>query len=109
MIMTKIQWGVKRACSNCGTRFYDLNRTSAPCPKCGTVFELHTATKTRKSRAAAFELPKEILALDGVGGDLDLTPDISIGMGNDLIEDTEELGEGIDDIPDVMTENGDDI
>lgn len=28
--------GTRYTCSNCGTRFYDLNRPKAVCPECGT-------------------------------------------------------------------------
>jgi len=33
--------GTKHTCSNdeCGERFYDLNRSPADCPYCGTAFE----------------------------------------------------------------------
>jgi len=34
----KTERGTKRACLNCGTRFYDLMRTPPVCPKCGTEF-----------------------------------------------------------------------
>ncbi|HEY8289099.1 MAG TPA: TIGR02300 family protein [Acetobacteraceae bacterium] len=34
--MAKPELGTKRVCVACGTRFYDLTRTPAVCPKCGT-------------------------------------------------------------------------
>ena len=34
--MAKPELGLKRTCVACGTRFYDLTRTPAVCPKCGT-------------------------------------------------------------------------
>ena len=39
---TKVERGTKRTCQNpdCGSRFYDLNRTPVTCPSCGTVYEL---------------------------------------------------------------------
>ena len=36
--MPKISWGRKIVCSNCGTKFYDLNRKPAICPNCGTEY-----------------------------------------------------------------------
>ena len=36
--MAKAEWGLKKFCSNCETKFYDLNRKPAVCPKCGTEF-----------------------------------------------------------------------
>src|SRR5271167_3746474 len=34
--MTKPELGTKRVCVACNTRFYDLGKTPAVCPKCGT-------------------------------------------------------------------------
>jgi len=34
--MAKPDLGLKRQCVACGTRFYDLMRAPAVCPKCGT-------------------------------------------------------------------------
>jgi len=34
--MVKPELGMKRVCVACATRFYDLARTPAVCPKCGT-------------------------------------------------------------------------
>ncbi|HYZ35074.1 MAG TPA: TIGR02300 family protein [Crenalkalicoccus sp.] len=34
--MAKPELGLKRVCVACGTKFYDLNRSPAICPKCGT-------------------------------------------------------------------------
>ena len=36
--MPKVEWGKKVVCSNCETKFYDLNRKPAICPKCGTEY-----------------------------------------------------------------------
>ena len=35
--MPKDEWGVKRLCPHCGTRFYDLQRDPMTCPNCGGV------------------------------------------------------------------------
>jgi uncharacterized protein (TIGR02300 family) len=34
--MAKPELGTKRVCVSCGTRFYDLTKAPAVCPKCGT-------------------------------------------------------------------------
>ena len=36
--MPKAEWGKKVICSNCGVKFYDLNRKSIVCPSCGTDY-----------------------------------------------------------------------
>ena len=35
--MAKPDLGSKQKCQNCGTKFFDLNKNPAVCPKCGTV------------------------------------------------------------------------
>ena len=34
--MAKPELGIKRVCVACSTRFYDLTKSPAICPKCGT-------------------------------------------------------------------------
>ena len=36
--MPKVEWGKKVVCTNCETKFYDLNRKPAVCPACGTEY-----------------------------------------------------------------------
>ena len=36
VIMAKPELGTKRVCVSCSTRFYDLTKVPAVCPKCGT-------------------------------------------------------------------------
>ena len=36
--MSKVEWGKKVVCSNCDTKFYDLNRKPAVCPNCGAEY-----------------------------------------------------------------------
>ena len=50
--MAKPDLGVKRQCLNCGTKFFDLSKSPITCPKCGTIFEVASATAARGGRAA---------------------------------------------------------
>ena len=34
--MAKVELGTKRTCVSCATRFYDMTKVPAVCPKCGT-------------------------------------------------------------------------
>jgi uncharacterized protein (TIGR02300 family) len=56
--VTKAELGTKRTCPNCGTRYYDLNRSPIICPRCGTVFE----TAPSRSRQAAPKVVAPVLA-----------------------------------------------
>jgi uncharacterized protein (TIGR02300 family) len=50
--MPKDEWGVKRVCPTCSTRFYDLQRDPMTCPNCGAQFTVEslTAAKARPGR-----------------------------------------------------------
>ena len=45
--------GRKRRCASCGIKFYDLMKTPAVCPACGTEFDPEILLKSRRGRAAA--------------------------------------------------------
>ena len=51
--VTKVELGTKRICPNCGTKYYDLNRSPIICPKCGTIFAVVAAVSAAKARAQA--------------------------------------------------------
>jgi uncharacterized protein (TIGR02300 family) len=53
--MVKPEWGLKRTCQSCETRFYDLQRVAWPCPKCGVAFENIASHRGRRSKQAAAE------------------------------------------------------
>lgn len=50
--MAKPEWGAKRICHNCGTRFYDMHRAEIVCPKCHTTFDPEALLKSRRSRSS---------------------------------------------------------
>lgn len=52
---TKAERGTKRTCQNteCGSRFYDLNRDPITCPICGTTYELTVSAAAVAAAAPA--------------------------------------------------------
>lgn len=52
--MPRPEWGVKRTCPNCETRFYDLQKEPVVCPECGTSidFDAHGLVSARRERRA---------------------------------------------------------
>jgi uncharacterized protein (TIGR02300 family) len=87
--MAKPELGLKRVCVSCGTKFYDLTRAPAICPKCGTE---QPAEQPRLKRAAAIPaderlkkraVPVEADAEEGV--------EVEEAEGDEAIEDAEEL------------------
>lgn len=51
--MAKPEWGVKRTCPQCATRFYDLMRDPLTCPACGTTFDPTAVARPKRGKAAA--------------------------------------------------------
>jgi uncharacterized protein (TIGR02300 family) len=43
--------GAKQICPTCSTKFYDLTRRPAVCPKCGAEFDPEEALRNRRVRA----------------------------------------------------------
>lgn len=109
--MVKLEWGTKRTCNSCAVRFYDLQRSPINCPKCGSVFEIHTTT--RRGRRSAVEDAKVIPFVgdeDLLDADLDLGDDVDrdINDDDDLIEDTSDLDDDLDEMADVITDDDED-
>ena len=51
--MAKAKWGAKRICQNCGTKYYDFDKSPVICPNCGTEFDPEVFMRGRRSRVAA--------------------------------------------------------
>ena len=45
--------GLKRICTGCGARFYDMNKRPIVCPSCDTEFTGEVKVRTSRGRAAA--------------------------------------------------------
>lgn len=43
--MVDLNWGMKRTCQSCFVRFYDMQKKSPKCPKCGTEFSVMGSSK----------------------------------------------------------------
>ena len=103
--MAKPEWGIKRICQSCGTRFYDLRRSPIQCPKCGTVFDPDVLVKARRPRPAppppvvVAEVPAAEPALVEEGA---VAGEIAEGEEEEVIEDASELGEDEDDVAEVI-------
>lgn len=93
--MSKPEWGIKRVCQNCTTRFYDMRRQPIVCPKCEHVFDPEAFIKKRRGRPPLSEAKatpiapdlEEVLVLDL---EEDLT---TLDESDDVLEDTSDFGE----------------
>lgn len=124
--MAKPEWGTKRICQGCATKFYDFGRTPIACPKCGAEFDPEALLKSRKSRPSApVKAAKPVKPAakeetepeeEGLEEDIDLDlnetgedlEDISESEDDDdaMIEDASELGDDV--AKAVVTGNDDD-
>ena len=129
--MAKPEWGIKRICHSCGTRFYDMLHDPIVCPSCGTEFDPEALLRTRRSRAVVSErepavaevvVPEPAAPEDEVDVEVEVVEegedekDVEGGVvventdekeagekeEEDPIEDASELGEDEDDMAEVI-------
>jgi uncharacterized protein (TIGR02300 family) len=109
--LSKPEWGIKRTCQSCAARFYDLKRAPIVCPKCGHKHDAEDFVKTRRTRSTAAKAapppPKKVVE-KVVPAELEDAIEVETDddTDEDVLEDTADLGEDGDDIPDVP-EGGD--
>lgn len=102
--MPKDEWGAKRLCPHCASRFYDLRRDPMTCPECGHTFSAESlvATRGRAMIAEKVVAKERDLDLDDLADEADLEdagPDAE--LDDDLLEDDEDDNVSLDDIADV--------
>lgn len=101
--MVKLEWGVKRTCQNCASRFYDLQRSPITCPKCNSVYEIQTVTKRGRGKSIVDPVKAVVLSEeDLLESELDLEAVENEDLDDDLMEDTSDLGEDLDEMGDVV-------
>lgn len=108
--MARPDLGNKRACGECGAKFYDLNKHPIVCPKCGTVFDVATAAPAGRAKPQKAAEPKPAVEKDEteVEDDENLVPleDADAEEADTGRAGTDE--ESDDDIPDIDEEVEDD-
>ena len=113
--MSKPEWGTKRICPSCGTRYYDMTRDPIVCPKCSTPFDPEAFLKSRRSRPAPpVEKELEPVGAEEIDADVETEEAEPAEEGEEgvpleeneedeeLIEDASELGEDEDDMAEVI-------
>jgi uncharacterized protein (TIGR02300 family) len=111
------EWGAKRICPSCGTRYYDLLRRPVICPKCATPFDPEAFLKSRRARPAApIEKEREPVGADELDTEAETEEDGEVVVeeeealpieeseeeDEELLEDASELGEDEDDMAEVI-------
>ncbi|MBB5697473.1 uncharacterized protein (TIGR02300 family) [Sphingomonas yantingensis] len=89
--MVKPEWGTKRSCPKCGTRFYDLQKDEpVTCINCGYAWEPEPILKS-----------KQPLPFEAVKADKDKDKEADSDLGDDLDIDTEDDDTPADDDVDL--------
>jgi uncharacterized protein (TIGR02300 family) len=72
--MPELKLGIKHECFNCGTKFYDLGKAEAVCPKCGAdqknsvrAESPAVAQASRRRRKAEVAKPIEVEEEEPIG------------------------------------------
>ena len=89
--MVKAEWGTKRTCPKCGTRFYDLGKDDpVTCLACGVSWEPEPVLKSKQP--LPFDAPKKEAAPD---------PAADADLAADELEIDEDVEENPDDEVDI--------
>jgi uncharacterized protein (TIGR02300 family) len=105
--MPKDEWGLKRVCPNCSTRFYDLQRNPMTCPACGATFTADSLV-AGKSRPVRVEKAKPAVA------DVEDVPDLETEdaviesddeLEDEILEDEDEASVDLEEIADVADDD----
>lgn len=92
--MAKAELGTKHTCVSCGTRFFDLNKEPAVCPKCATEQPVEAPRLKRQA-----PLPEEIkkapkpAPVDPDEVDVEAVDDEA---DEDILEDSDDLDDDAD-------------
>jgi len=103
--MPKDEWGVKRVCPTCSTRFYDLRTDPMTCPACGATFSLESLAAVKPKAIRTEKVKPEPVDLEGLP-DLDADDD-EIAADDDLADDILEDEEDSVDLEEIADVAGD--
>jgi len=94
--MARPELGKKRICVACGAKFYDLTKSPAICPKCGT----EQPPEQPRVRVRT-PIPEVKIKPVAVADDVDVDVDVEVEAGDDeaedgVLEDTSDLEDDAD-------------
>jgi uncharacterized protein (TIGR02300 family) len=93
--MAKPELGTKRVCVSCSTRFYDLTKSPAVCPKCGTEQPIEQPRPRRTGgNVVEDKRPKKVVpAPEDVDVEVEGVEDVE---EEDVLETTDDLEDDAD-------------
>jgi hypothetical protein len=99
--VVKAEWGTKRACPKCNTRFYDLTKEEpVTCIACGYAWIPEPVLKSKQT--TPFEQAKPANEGDGASGDVAVDEDLDLDAAEDAEAPDVDLGDD-DDLGTVVT------
>ena len=96
--MAKPEWGKKRICLACNTKYYDLNKSPIICPSCGSEFDPDIYLKSRKGKNLSAKVVSE--KKQNMSEDMSNIDDIETDSDDEVVSDDDPL-------LDINTENQD--
>ena len=96
--MANPEWGKKRICLACNTKYYDFNKSPIICPSCGTEFDPDLYLKSRKGKNLSTKAVSE--KNQNMSEDISNIDDIETDTDNEVVSDDDPLLE-------ISTENQD--
>ncbi|AXC48405.1 TIGR02300 family protein [Paracoccus suum] len=102
--MPKEEWGTKRMCPHCGSRFYDLQADPMTCPVCSETFTAESLVAGRgraivREKAAAVDTSDDDDVIE-TDSELDAN-EAEADLDDDLLEDDDDGDVSLDEIADV--------
>ena len=98
--MVKPEWGTKRTCPKCATRFYDLGKDDpVHCinPECGTNFTPEPVLKSKQPLAfEAAPVDKKVEDAELAGDDLEINEDAEPSADEEVDLDTGDSDLGVE-------------
>ena len=87
--MAKPEWGKKRICSSCNTKYYDLNKSPIICPSCGAEFDPNDYLKSRKGKSVSSKTSVE--KDKNLTEDIENIDDIEVDTDSEVVIDDDPL------------------
>ena len=102
--MAKPEWGKKRICLACNTKYYDFNKSPIICPSCKTEFDPDLYLKSRKGKNLSTKVVSE--KNQNMSEDISNLDDIETDTDNEVVSDDDPLLEINTENKDVEAEAG---
>ena len=87
--MAKPEWGKKRICLACNTKYYDFNKSPIICPSCGSEFDPDIYLKSRKGKNLSAKVVSE--KKQNMSEDMSNIDDIETDTDDEVVSDDDPL------------------